>query len=420
MRTGDHPEVPTLSKLISSAIPKAQLIEFLGLSQKTPELKAQLVEKLLALIGREDTERARFLETFKIELAVGPLELETLLHCSKTERQRWIREGKIPVLEYRSFRKAGWDMEYPVHDRRVVLGLSQEEIQQWREAHQVQVQQNRKAGAQVAIEARRANQQSRQTFLTSWMETVEVWKQQASPELAVAFELAFWTVWASRWAKAYQVKSHRGIKHSALYTKQKEVWYRRKNEAMQLLAQSLYARLSFYRPEDADKISLQICQEHWEMKREDFYTDKWEFYSAHRSMIKQCPHCFVNIEKDYYSLYYLEITAAAFPEMRFSFHMPYPVGRTFFPAPKKLRKVEHVEQDGIFRFGRPLFAEEKIIYREKDVLANFERALVEAKKIYYLEAIKEAAQTGSQENEMRRELPSPQSGEHESERNGEP
>jgi len=318
MRTEDHPEVPTLSKLISSAIPKAQLIEFLGLSQKTPELKAQLVEKLLALIGREDTERARFLETFKIELAVGPLELETLLHCSKTERQRWIREGKIPVLEYRSFRKAG---------------------------------------AQVAIEARRANQQSRQTFLTSWMETVEVWKQQASPELAVAFELAFWTVWASRWAKAYQVKSHRGIKHSALYTKQKEVWYRRKNEAMQLLAQSLYARLSFYRPEDADKISLQICQEHWEMKREDFYTDKWEFYSAHRSMIKQCPHCCVNIEKDYYSLYYLEITAAAFPEMRFSFHMPYPVGRTFFPAPKKLRKVEHVEQDGIFRFGRPLFAE---------------------------------------------------------------
>src|SRR5260370_13397782 len=78
------------------------------------------------------TERAQFFEVFKRELAVPPWECETLLECTPTERKRWAEEGKLPVLVQRSFRKAGSRMEYPVFDRRVILGLPPGELDLWR------------------------------------------------------------------------------------------------------------------------------------------------------------------------------------------------------------------------------------------------------------------------------------------------
>lgn len=51
-------KIPTLSKLISSAIPKAKIVEFLGLSPKTKEHKTVLLERLLELIEAESTEKS--------------------------------------------------------------------------------------------------------------------------------------------------------------------------------------------------------------------------------------------------------------------------------------------------------------------------------------------------------------------------
>jgi hypothetical protein len=90
----------------------------------------------------------------------------------------------------------------------------------------------------------------------------------------------------------------------------------------------------------------------------------------------------VSEERDFYSLYYLEVRAEAFPDLCFAFHMPYPLGKAFWPAPQRLPQVEHLEQDGVFRFGRTLAADEKIIYREQDVLAHFEAALAAVQQFY--------------------------------------
>ncbi|MDQ6660537.1 MAG: hypothetical protein M3Z24_06185 [Chloroflexota bacterium] len=377
-----------LEKLIVSAISKAKMLEFLGLSAKTAATKQQLVEKLLVLLETDMNENARLLEAFRYELAVGPLELETLLECTKAERKRWIQEGKIPVLEYRTFRKVGREMNYPVHDRLIIRAISQEDIRQWRTTYQENVQSHRKAGAQVALESKKVRSQWRQDFLLCWGDIVKRWREQGSPEIAAAFQLAFWTGWASRWAKENQIKSLRGTKHKSTYRAQRDAWYTRKNEAMGLLFHTPYARLSFYRPEDADKLSLYLCDEHYEMKCEGMYEDKWDFFVAHTKEVKACPKCSFNQEKDYYSLYYLEITASTFPDIHFSFHMPYPLGKSIFPAPAKLPKVEHIEQDGLFRFGRTLLTQEKIIYREKDVLSHFEQALTEMQRSMLADEIK--------------------------------
>ena len=71
------------------------------------------------------------------------------------------------------------------------------------------------------------------------------------------------------------------------------------------------------------------------------------------------------------------------PDVRFAFHIPYPVGRAFLPPPHSLPHVRQTEQeDGLFRFGRRLDDGEKILYREKDVETQFAQALTEARGLF--------------------------------------
>ncbi len=82
-------------------------------------------------------------------------------------------------------------------------------------------------------------------------------------------------------------------------------------------------------------------------------------------------------EMNYYSLYFLEVMDDRIPEYRFSFHIPYPIGKEFFPPKQALKNVVHAEQmDSIFRFGRALFEDEKVIYTEKTVRKQFQEAIV--------------------------------------------
>ncbi len=371
-----------LAKLLSSALRKIQLCEFLGLPQKTQEAKEQLVARLQALIETDASALARLLDTFPQELAVGPVELQELLHCSQVERRRWIKEDKIPVLEYRSFKEGRRELLYPVHDRRVVQHITQEEVARWRAEHQDQVRAHRQTGARAASESRKVNQRIRQDFLSSWKETLGEWTEQTSAALAAVLQLCFWTTWTSRWAKENHLKSLRGTKHAAVYAAQRDAWYERKNQAMRVLARTPYAHLSYYRPPDADKRSLWLCEEHYALKKEDYYDDIWDFFSVHTALIKQCPQCMYKKEKDYYALYYLEISAEEFPTLHFSFHMPYPIGKAWFPSPGKLPMVAHIEQDGPFRFGRTLLNEEKIVHREQDVLSAIEQTMAEVEGLF--------------------------------------
>lgn len=121
----------------------------LGSPARSRDPKALLVQRALERLATEPTARARFFELFQRELAVPPWELEAALECTPTERKRWTEEGRLPVVERRGFRKPGRTLEYPVFDRRVVLGLSRAELERWRDEHQRLVQAHRRAGAEA-------------------------------------------------------------------------------------------------------------------------------------------------------------------------------------------------------------------------------------------------------------------------------
>ncbi|WP_157273126.1 hypothetical protein [Neobacillus bataviensis] len=108
------------------------------------------------------------------------------------------------------------------------------------------------------------------------------------------------------------------------------------------------------------------------MIRKDDYISKWDYFWMYEKEIRKCPSCTYDTNEDYYSLFFLSISSGAFT---FSFHTPYPIGQDQFPAPASLEKVVHEEQEGLFRFGRGLFEEEKVIFSEKSILQFFYESL---------------------------------------------
>ncbi|MGH2479299.1 MAG: hypothetical protein ACRDHW_06560, partial [Ktedonobacteraceae bacterium] len=133
-------------------------LPFLGLPARTREAKASLLQRLQDRLHADATARVQLFEVFVHELSVPPWELETLLDCTASERKRWVEEGKLPVLDYDSFRKGGSDRHYPLFDRRVVLNISPSDLETWRAEHQALVKARRSASARAAAASRKARQ----------------------------------------------------------------------------------------------------------------------------------------------------------------------------------------------------------------------------------------------------------------------
>ena len=49
-----------------------------------------------------------------------------------------------------------------------------------------------------------------------------------------------------------------------------------------------YAMLYFYRPADADKLYLELCDDHQEMMKDGYYWDKWDFFYQNRKLVNKC------------------------------------------------------------------------------------------------------------------------------------
>lgn len=367
-----------------ASLTKEQLCTVLGntsAKSKKEELVKELVQQTIGT-GNEILLR-KIYSDFGSILAMLPRQLEEYLNITPNERKKWTKNRRLPVLEERPFKKWGQINYYPVYDRYKVYQITEEQIKTWREEDERIKAQNKLKGIEKAKETKKINDGIREDFKKEWKSLLASWKK-IDPLIAVTFQLAYWCVWISRWAKEYQLKTKNAIsiKKSEEYKQRVDALYQLKNRAIKMLLLSPYKSIGFYRPENPNKVYFHMCDYHyslWREEREELgeYINKWEFFHFHQKEIKKCPNCVYEVDKDYYSLFYLVVESKEVPDFKFSFHTPYPIGKDFFPSANSLSKVEHEERDGLFRFGRPLFDEEKIIYREKDVLKYFEKALIE-------------------------------------------
>jgi hypothetical protein len=348
--------------------------------------KDELLLQLIAHLSGNEVAIRKLYQEYADTLALHPTKLEQILGITPTERKMWTEAKRLPVLEYRYFKKWGKTIEYPVYDRFRVYNITPQIIEKWRQANKEKTHQNRAKGAQRAQQTKKRNESARASFKNEWKKLLASW-HKIDPELAATFQLAYWTVWVSRWAKEYQSRAVRAIKNQHEYRAKMDKFYEKKNQAIELLLNPPFKSIAFYRPESPDKITLHLCDYHYEMWRDERsmagYIDKWNFFNIYKKEILKCGECDYHADRDYYSLFYLKVKDPRIPEFKFSFHTPYPIGKDIFPAINKLPAVEHVEQDGLFRFGRPLFNDEKVIYREHDVLKNFNNAILNFNLYFY-------------------------------------
>ena len=172
-------ELLMLAELISARrILKTKLLDFLGLPENCQDKTDHLINRIVSVLEVNPAEQERFWETFKSELAVNPVEVEAILKCSPAERQQWIEQGKLPILEYRSFRKSGIHLEYPVHERRFILSLTPTDINNWRQEPKGLIQNNPPTASPINTESPAENEQSRVALVPSGKKSLPAGKNK--------------------------------------------------------------------------------------------------------------------------------------------------------------------------------------------------------------------------------------------------
>ncbi|WP_062105493.1 hypothetical protein [Bacillus niameyensis] len=359
---------------------KAELGSILYLKEN--EIRKKKKNELVNLIlskTEDELFRKRLFRKYSSHFALHPSKVEEYLAITSTERKRWTEDGKLIVDHYIDLNKWGKKLKVPMYDAIAVLKISTGIIESWRYEHNLEVHNNRLQTAKKSAETRKRNLEiSIDFFENHWKRLLASWFKQNS-QLGATLQLSFWTVWINRWAKEFQIRALNARTKKGEYLDKKEQYYGMKNEAIKLLVLSHYTKLSFYRPPSPHKtLHLHFCPLHFELwcsLREFDYLSKWEFFELYKKDIIKCVNCLYEKSNDYYSLYYLSIQKDNLQDFSFSFHIPYPIGKSFLPAKHELPKVGHEEQEGIFRFGRTLLKDEKIIFTEKAVVKNFEESL---------------------------------------------
>ncbi|MTT31413.1 hypothetical protein GMB86_05185 [Terrilactibacillus sp. BCM23-1] len=341
--------------------------------------KDELIQKLFNEMGSNEVRIRDIYKKYSFEFSLSPYDVENILGITKTERLRWTKDEKLKVAGYNSFRKYGKTIEYPKYDSFQIYHISKKQLEKWREEHKNEVNKKRKQAINKAKTTRKRNVNiQKQFYEKEWKKILVEWYKVDS-KLGVTMELAYWTMWVSRWAKESQLKSLSARTKKKEYDENKANFYQMKNEAIKRLIQSSFSTLSFYKPRNADKTTyIQFCDVHfslWGIEREFEYVSKWDFYAWHKKEIQKCDSCMVKVVKDYYSLFYVSIQHEELKDYHFSFHIPYPIGQVFLPDKANLPNVVHEEQEGLFRFGRPLVGDEKVIFTIKNTVKHFQAAL---------------------------------------------
>lgn len=296
----------------------------------------------------------------------------------------WLKKQEVIKIDrYEDIYQYGKDLQVPYWNAKELYDLA-DDLKRMNELEQKRLNEKelaKQAGIEKQKATRKKNDKIRKKHEKQQQDLFNKW-EGINKSAAPYFELAFWTMWISRWAKNYKrkyretediVDSHKG-----------DEYYDSKLEAIKVLATTPYAKVSLYHPSNPDYINIYLCQEHfedWQMQR-GFLTSGSikDFYKENEDMIECCSDCYIDIYHNYYSLFHIKMRVEGIEET-FSFHLPYSKGLEIFVEEDYPIETNVVEREGLFRFGRPVGEYEKLIYSENNVKKKFNKALEASKGI---------------------------------------
>lgn len=220
---GEEKEEIGKSALFSrlSLINKQELLEIYSKFTNNSEItnvkklkKSDIIQKII-----EEVDKGSLRELFKESeelrkiFALHPLDLQEILNCTKTERLRWTKEGKLSVVGYKSFKYG----DYPVFDWLETIRLSQsEKLENWRKEYEEQKALHRSQAARKAAKTKLEKSVTVSRFEVK--ERKKLWQLQEE-NLADFFEIAYWGFAARRQAIVFTEKAKRAISKTEEYQK---------------------------------------------------------------------------------------------------------------------------------------------------------------------------------------------------------
>jgi hypothetical protein len=269
-------------------------------------------------------------------------------------------------------------------DRRTVAALLPGAVESWRVEHRELVGEHRRLGIRQGVERRAQTLTLQRQALQEVEQLQSFWLEQSGGDLiaTAALTVAHWATWASRRAKWHRAEAAAGTYRRTQRSPkgqrdQEQHSYALKDQALQLLSRTGWLEIHWYQPLRLwiDKLCAWHYEE-WCEERVDLHTSFGEYILQHEKELVRCSSC----KRDpwHYALYSLELRLPFQEETFYRFHVPYSVGKSYLPEPKKLpRVVEDEATEGLFRFGRPLREEEVATYSAAFVERQLMRALSE-------------------------------------------
>ena len=287
-----------------------------------------------------------------------PQMLEQALGITSAERLKWQKGKRLPPCGSATFKKGYRVLTYYLHDPKLVFDVaSRDLVPGWRADDAAAKVANRKRGAQKAARTRVENEESRKEERSRVDALVREAAREAGSLVAVpVIKLGIMASLCSRWAKHHQERNDR---------EGRAEFYALKDEALRIIAASEWASLS-YRPAHEPKVTVDLCEDH----RDDFrdcrrmhggYLDFWDWVDHNRKSIRQCNDCSYDVDPDRYALYEIKLEVGP---ARFSWHVPYGLGRSWLPERSSLPSLPSsgFDDETGYMFGRPIHDDEAVLW----------------------------------------------------------
>lgn len=87
--------------------------------------KEQLVQQLFEKVSSNEVLIKRIMTEYAKYFAIHPIKVEEILKITKTERLRWTKNNKLPILYYDSLHKWGSAYKVPFKEKEVIKYLEE-------------------------------------------------------------------------------------------------------------------------------------------------------------------------------------------------------------------------------------------------------------------------------------------------------
>ena len=344
----------------------------------SPNVSKVQAENALRSILFNDQVIDAFCSKYKYELAMIPPELEILLGCSRSERLRWTKEKKLPIVYFMDIYKFGSHLMCPMYDRRIIgLKVTDIILAEWRNEWIRRRRKKYRVGDKQDI----SNESILQTAFNKYLDLLcDKW-YSLDLELGTTFELAYWLSILDYWIKVRKQRSTTSRTHYYKHKTIENIFTGYKNSVLKILLKSKYTTIYKCEPLIKDRYTLHLCNEHdtYVYNKDLGIIHAFEDFYINPEKYKQCSKCQIIKRLEYFSTYYIEVSSELDNSFLFTFTLPYTLSSGLNSNKVICEKKHNI---GTFRNGRESIKNDIYIPSERRTVATLKALLINAKRFF--------------------------------------